>query len=310
MRAGTMLLAGIGVLIGLQTAAPAQEPTTPTGALHRAWQEYEFQAHDLAEKYFTQARESFPEASAGSREAALGLAMVGHFREKGRDLEGAAAQYESLLEAGVEGTTRLLTESMFASALAELGELERANDIWDEIITANPDTLIAQDALMSRTLANMGPYDSPQTGEAIRYLQEKRALFPEPTREDPAMAPSYDELLGEAYFWRGEYRKSRDAFIRYVEIGTIRTTGYKNRANGMVRIARMSESLLDDTETAGRYYRKLVEEMPSDERSYFAVEQAVRYGAFTREEVRDLNLNGFTEEIIDELFSQQQPDIL
>jgi hypothetical protein len=65
-----------------------------------------------------------------------------------------------------------------------------------------------------------------------------------------------------------------------------------------MRVARISEVKLDDKETAGRYYRMLVEETPNDVRSFFALERAVAFGALTIEEVKNLNIYAIDDEVV------------
>jgi tetratricopeptide (TPR) repeat protein len=211
--------------------------------------------------------------------------------------------YEELLASGIAGEARLLAQSLLAESLAQQGDRTRANALWDEVITGAPSSLIAQDALLRRTAANLGPLDSDQTLAAVRYLEEKRQAFPPPSREQPGLAPAMDLLLGTVYYWRGDYARSREAYRRYVAIGSPQTSTYAQRAAALVKVAQLSERRLGDPATAGRYYRRVVGETPNDVRSFFALEQAARLGAITPDEVRALNLPGVTDDVIAGLFN-------
>jgi tetratricopeptide (TPR) repeat protein len=196
-----------------------------------------------------------------------------------------------------------MAKSMQSLALAGQGELSAANQGWEEVITAYSDTIIAQDALLSRTLYNMKAFDAPETLHAIEYLEGKRHLFPEPTPEEPGLSPAFDMIRGDVYFWRKEYHKAVKAYLEYIRIGRIGTISYGNRATVLFKIARIAEEYLDDPQTAGEYYKRIVEETPNDVRSYFALEKAIQYGAVSPEEVQQLRLSGMDDDVIQDLFS-------
>jgi tetratricopeptide (TPR) repeat protein len=294
--------AACGGLAALACAAAAGPD--PRATLDEAWREYRFQSYDKAARLFASADAAgAPEAA--RREARCGRAMLALFREKDPEPADAVAGFDALLREGLDGERALLVRGLRAEALAASGRIEEANAAWAEVIDGAPSSILAQDALLRRTIANLGPLASEQTAAALRYLEEKRRSFPPPTRERPMLAPALDMLLGDARFWRGEYAEARAALVRYVEIGTKTTTSYPTQASAMMRIARISEEKLGDPATAGRYYRRLVEETPNDVRSFFALERAIAYGALTREEVRGLKLYGVTDRIVDGFFARR-----
>ena len=292
------LLLGFGVvLVPLGVRAEDAGPL-----LERAWEEYRFLSYDAARDLFVQAVET----AAGDRErrqAELGLAMVDHFRESGRKLDRAIETYRELLDSSTSDTIEVLATSLLAEALSEQGDLQEANRFWDEVITGHPETVIAQDALLRRTLANLGSIASDETADAMRYAVEKRAAFPGATREHPGLSPSIDYLLGSLAFWRGEYAASRDYFGRVLDIGSNQTGSYSLRAGLAMRMARLSEKHLDDPDGAGRSYRRLVLDNPNDVRAYFALLKAIEYGSVTREELEASSFSALSKEEIAALFA-------
>jgi tetratricopeptide (TPR) repeat protein len=265
--------------------------------LKDAWNEYHFLELELATDYFERALEQSADP-AQQHEAQLGLAMVQQFDKNSPDPEKAAPLYEALLAADLEDRLVPLVKSLLAECYADMGDLEKANVLWDEVITGYPDLIVAQDALLERTHANMTDFESEETYAAVQYLDEKRKLFPVPTKERPGLAPAFEQLRGEVFFWRDEFEASRQAYINYLEAGSKETTSYSQRASAIMRVARISEVKLDDKETAGRYYRMLVEETPNDVRSFFALERAVAFGALTIEEVKNLNIYAIDDEVV------------
>lgn len=287
-----------GLLLGIGLRAHGADANA-ADALRDAWQAYRYQTYEAAERGFRQAVDD----PATQQQATLGLALVAQFRERRPNVREALRLYQQLLDEGLDGDARWQVLALVAECHALTEALDKANTDWEAVIVGAPHSLIAQDALLRRTLANLGAMESAQTTAAIRYLETHREAFPPPTRETPALAPAYDLLLGNLYFWRRDYARSRDAFMRYIAIGSKETTSYSQQASAMMRVARMSESLLDDPATAGRYYRMLVEQTPNDVRSYHALERAVRYGAITADEVRALKLYGISEALLQTLFT-------
>lgn len=268
--------------------------------LDQGWAEYAFQSFDEARRQFTLVDRGAGD-KASRRQARLGLAMVDQFRESKGDPRRAIDAYRDLRKEDANDEVAVMATSFLAEALVALGNLDEANILWDQVITEHADDIAAQDALLRRTVANLAEPGSDQTLEAVRYLEEQRRRFPPPTQEQPGLAPTMDLLLGDIYFYRGEHEKARAAYMRYVDVATVNTTSYPNHAILRLKIALLSERFLNDPETAGEYYRRLVLDTPNDQRSWFALEQAVRYGTLTRREIEALELNGVTPEILDEL---------
>jgi len=300
-KASVLCLAAVSVLLSLApTNLCAKDPR-----LTRAWNEYRFQSYATAVKLFEEVKEAAVDKT-DRQEAAIGLAMIAQFREKGGDVESAREIYEELIEERIEGEPGILVKSLLAESCAALGEMDTANALWDELIAGNPASIVAQDALLRRTMVNMKFYDDPESREAVTYLKKKRTAFPEPSPETPGLAPPTDRILAEFFFWNKEYEKAREFFVRYIDIGLAETIGYEKRARALYRVARMFETIFNDPVSAARYYRLLALETPSDQRSYYGIEKAVELGAISADELRNMKFSGITEEIIRELVAKKE----
>lgn len=296
-------LRAAAVAIALAGAAGARA-ADPRATLDDAWREFFFQMYDKADRLFARALRETAAAPALRAEAEIGAAMLAQFRETGGDVQRAIGAYERLLNSGLEGPPRALCLSMLAEAYATQQRDADADRLWDEVITRFADLPIAQDALLRRTAHHLRQVRSDRAGEALRYLDEKRKLFPAPTPEAPGLAPAFDLMAGEAHFWRSEVREARAAWERYVKLASPRTTSYAQYASVTLRVAQLSERL-GEPEVAGRYYRHFVEQTPNDVRAYYALERAVQLGALTRDEVIALRLYGLSLEEIDRLFARR-----
>jgi hypothetical protein len=187
-----------------------------------------------------------------------------------------------------------------------MGKMERANSAWERVITGNADTIVAQDALMRRTLANMGAWDSRETASAVAYLQEKRKAFPGPTRDVPGLSPVMDRYVSTYLSGLKDYAGSREALMAFADVATIRTVSYGWLAGAFFKIARLSELYLDDPKTAGEYYKRVIVETPNAKQSFYALIKAVEHGAMTEAEVRALDLHGMTEKKMADLFPRDK----
>ena len=278
----TRRVCALALALGLGVAGAAGA-TEARRTLDDAWREFFFQMYGQAERLFAQAGRAAGDPAL-RREAEVGAAMVAQFRETGGNVGRAIAAYERLLREDIQGPPRALCLSMLAEAYSLQGRDADADRLWDEVIAGYPELPIAQDALLRRTVRDLRDLRSERAGAAIRYLEEQRKRFPTPTPEAPGLAPAFDLVLGEAYFWRGVRVGAVAAWDRYIAIASPRVTSYSQYAAVTLRAARVSEQLGEPAE-AGRYYRRFVEQTPNDARAYFALERAVALGALTREEV-------------------------
>ncbi len=269
--------------------------------LAKGWEEYGFLAFDDARVSFSRVQNLSPSVEQ-DQEARIGLAMIQQFDERRGNRQQAISIYQQLLAEGITAEPAALAKSMLAECLALEGDLPQAIDIWDRVIAAHPDSIIAQDALVQRTYFIMRDWDSASTHKAITELNQLRTAFPSPTPERPGLFPTMEATIGNYYFWQREYEAARAAFMRYSDIANTRNTSYGWVAGMLYRIARMSDLLLDDPETAGRYYKRMVVETRNAAQSWYALMQAVRLGAMDEDEVRALMLPGLDDRTIEKLF--------
>jgi len=283
-------------------------PPEPLAA--RAWNEFGYQSFDNARRLFNEL-ERAPGATACQRqEAVIGLAMVAQFDERRADLGLAEQLYRRVLaDASLPPERRLLVESMLAETLAGAGRLAEADTLWDRLIRAHPSHVIAQDALIRRTVAHVTTFEAPETGAALAYLRECLAIIAQAAPAEAGMGVALERLRAWLHLGRKEYLEARAALMRLADLADHVTLSQGQLAIVLTQIARLSETQLDDPLTAGRYYRRLVEEAPHDVRAYFALTRAIHYGVFTMDEVRGLQIPGLTEDLLAELFGAGREEV-
>jgi tetratricopeptide (TPR) repeat protein len=291
--------------VALLSCTVRDEPASrqPAALVRQAWTEYGFESFDAARTRFVEAQ-AITDDPALAREAQMGMAMSDQFDPRHPDPSAARQAYEQIVDKGAPREVTQMAQSLLAQVCAAEGDLPRANRLWESAVLADPGSIVAQDALLQRTYANLRGWTEPETAAAMEYLSRMRQTFPTPTPDRPGLAPVFDATLGNYYFWKGDYEAARQAFIRFTEIATTRNTSYAWMAGMYFRIARISEVLLNDRPTAGAYYRKVALETPNSVLSFFALSKAAELGSLTRSEVTALNLPGLTPETLHELFQE------
>ena len=194
----------IGLLVFCSGVAFANTQT-----LSKAWDEYEFQSFDTAYKLFNDLSLSSDDKSL-QNQAKLGLAMVQHHREKGRKVSEAWAGYEALIASDADDTIKSMAKLFLGTLAIEKNDLAKGNELLEMVIHTDPGSILSQDALLRRTLYNMGNYDDEKSASAIAYLEAQLANIPEET--EISFRPIFNYLLGVYYFWNGDREKAVQAY--------------------------------------------------------------------------------------------------
>ncbi|WFB35582.1 tetratricopeptide repeat protein [Kiritimatiellota bacterium B12222] len=271
--------------------------------LVNAWQEYQFLSMETAEIYFKQALalDTDPQYLL---EAKVGLAMVNQYKEQGQDLETAKKLYTQVLEQDPPTEMRQLIFSFLADLHLSQGEDEEALELLDALIAECANSVIGQDALIRKVILTMGPYGSEESvavaDEAVSLIEN---LSIEPTQARPYLIPLISSLLGGIYFWADDFEQSLAQSEIFTTLGNAETTSYGSQYAALYQMAKIYELELNQPEKAGVYYRRIVEDYPNSNISYYALEKAIEFKAMTRSEVEALRLPGVTPEILTELFT-------
>lgn len=286
------------ILLG---ALPLLGEQNPDALIRKGWEEYRFLSLDLAEKQFSKALklELTPEQQA---EALVGLAMTLQYAERGRTLDRAEEIYQQVLELQPSEEVQAMVLSNLADLHLARDEEGEALELLNGLIETSMDSVVGQDALRRRMLIQAPEYGTPGS---VRVADEAAALLEnlDASRERPGLLPLLHEHIGGLYFWAGEYEKAVLHYEQFSLIGSAENTNYGSQSSNLYRLAKIHEDKLNKPSRATQYYRRLVEEFPNSPMVYYALEKTIASGGMSRKEVRDLRLNGVTEEVLDELFS-------
>lgn len=290
------------VMIGLW-ALPRIWADKPEG-LVRAWEEYQFLSLDVAEKLFSEVLKQEAVDAEYLNEAKVGLAMVAQFRERNPDLAKAESLYREVLAANPKPEVAVLVNSFLADIHISRNEKDQALQLLDTLVAEEIDSVLGQDALIRQFLLTMGEYGSPESlAAAAKAEAELGRIQAQLNQARPLLVPLINSVLGMTYFWAEDYERALVQFENFSTLGNAATTSYGMQASTIYRMANIYENILNQPEPAGRYYRRLVEEYPNSNMSYYALEKAIALGAFTRNQANKLRLGGLTPQILDELFA-------
>jgi tetratricopeptide (TPR) repeat protein len=215
-RVGLRQIIGAGLIFIGACRLWAMDPETTA---RRAWDEFGFQSFDNAQRLFMELEQAAAATPAQRREALIGLAMVAQFDERRPNLARAEALYRrALADESLTGQPRLLAEAMLAETLAMAGRLAEADALWDTLIRRRPASLIAQDALIRRTVAHLTTFAAPETAAAMAYCTARAAEMPAATPDNPGMAMPRERLLAWLHLGRKEYAAARAALMRLTDL--------------------------------------------------------------------------------------------
>lgn len=275
-------------------------------ALKRAWQEYQFLSLETAEKFFDQVLKE-EEGIEHQIEAEVGLAMIYQYREKSPDLAKAAEVYTKVLGMDPAPPVRNLILSNQADLFREKGNIEKALEMLEQLITTSLDSVTGQDALRRWVDVKASAYGSPESvavaDQAAEWLRKADLQV---TRERPLLVPILHSQIGDLYFWAKEYEKAVVHYEAFSRIGSPDNTSYGSQASNLYRLAKLYEERLNDPAKAGASYRRLVLELTNSNLAYYSLERAIQLGAISREDAAALDISGLNKEILDELFSKAE----
>lgn len=275
---------------------------TPAEWLKQGWEEYRFLSMDPAKVLFEKVLKSNAEAGEKLR-AKIGLAMVHQYQERGSDLAKAQALYTQVLAENPADGERWLVMSNLADLHQSEGRTVEALALLDELIDESLHTVAGQDALRRSVFLRMGPFGTDESVAVADLAADKLASI-QASREEPGLLPILHVQLGDIYFWADLLDKAAFHYEQFTLIGSADTTSYASQAANLYRLAKLYEGPLADSAKAAHFYTRLVNEYPNSNMMYYALERSVQLGSMSREEVRELNISGLTEEIIEELFAQ------
>ena len=268
-----LLLCSLGVLTGCSRPA-APPPAAPD--LQTAWTAYRNSDFDKAAQMFL-TLQTLPDAPPDIRSEALyGEASCAAHRRTDRNLPGAVALYERLLQEHPESAWApwAAFDLVRARHLAPSDQDIDYEDLirgYDAVFQAHPNTPAGEDAFLFAT--RLGT--SRATPERARALIDAIPAFIQAHPRTPYRSP-LQRILAECYRFLGEDEKGLDALLLAFEGGGENDpmtplelfTAYWN-------IAYTAEFEVGNFEVARRYYNLLLRDFPNDDRS-FACREALR----------------------------------
>lgn len=265
--------------------------------LAEGWSKYNFREFEASRGIFTEVQDTSTD-KASICQAKTGLAFYFQFGQRGNvtvgDFEKAIELYEECITImGPEYKLIPFWKSMKAECLYRIyvlndniEKLEQAQAIWKEIKEKAPNSLVAQDALLFRTVIPIRDFTDDKVpvkiAEMENYLKpinekinDKKTLQAIKTSESAVLAGVMANYLGKLYSSRKEFRKSSDNYDTYVKLGP---TSHHYKLGAYYSIARIADVELKDKKLAMEYYTRIFTESPTDRRSYYSMQRVKQLG--------------------------------
>lgn len=258
-----------------------QEPLSADQLLEEAWSDFRFADYELAIRKFDKlVQEELPDKTREHElQASFGLATLWDLRMPlpDKDPELATALYRKLIEEepqhDLAAWSRLALARMEQVVTpGEQPDLDATRAAYRELIQHHPDHPAGQEARIHLA----GTY----------FLEENEALYQQSIEEMEAFLKAYPDspwishahgMLIRAHLKLGNLEAARNHRLEKMRTEEFDPTNPKaNHAWNYRSHAVQSEFDIGDLEEARTYYRKLIEEYPTDMRTFWAKEALKR----------------------------------
>lgn len=292
------VLRGMAVALLLGGCEHELPPGEARLALAEGWRQYSAGGFEGAIAAFKQATKASPPNSEQQLQALYGEATVWDLRRPGEDPARAAEMYRKVIAAG--------PQSDFAGwsllALARMQELvpvgqepqrEAARAGYQRVIDSYPAQLAAEEAFIYQQVDRLRSFDSADARTALPALEGWVAAHPQ-----ARFAAAAHQLLAECHRMLGQPDERVAEEIAALELreATARALWKKKNGNldhfvdpttagAVFKIARLAEFEAGDFALARQYYRRFLDENPTEKRSFMArqsLERMDRTGAELR----------------------------
>lgn len=262
----------VAALSAIGCARSGARATDVAEALRAGWQYFRLAEYDLAVRDFESALASAPTGSEEYLQALFGLANVWNLRRPGEDPARARELYQRILREAPRHDLAAWSDLALARMLhvvpvGQEPDYEKVRAAYRAIIEKYPDHLAAKEATIYLNATLVATLDPALTRQAISNLQ---AFVASGTKE--FVQPAWS-LMAVGYNTLDMQKERLEAEIRALETTEIDPANPFNEfAWQYWNIATIAEFEVGDFDLARAYYRRLIDEYPSDVRVYPAKE--------------------------------------
>jgi tetratricopeptide (TPR) repeat protein len=274
-RAGSV--AAIAAILGVLCAGcgAGVAPLSAAESVREAWQGYRLGDFDRAAHLFESVVAMEPSSSDSHRQALYGAASVWNLRRPGEDSAKAEAFYRRLIELAPEHDLAAWSRLALAR-MQHLVPVGREPDYgavraaYQAVMDRHPGHLAAKEAFIYLQATRVATLDPEALHAAVRGID----AYVNRPGETSFLQPAYS-LKAVCHQWLGEPDLRLQAEILSLEHTELDPANpYNEQAWAFWNIATIAEFECGDFDTARRYYRRLLEEYPTDIR-VFATKQAL-----------------------------------
>ncbi len=276
------------MLAGMACRAPV--PLAPEEAIAEAWQCFRWREYDRALARFEMAEAGLEKGAPGYWEAVYGTATVWGQRlplEK-RDTATAARLYARIIEeapASDQAAWAMLDRARLAHLrpVGEQVDYVAVAAAYHAVYTAYPEHPAGHEALACAVSTRLLSFDAAAAEACLPLLDAFAEAHPESRFISQVL-----RLQAQCCQYVGRYEAQLAAELRALERFEEDPLGYVDMSVVYWRIATLAEFDVGDFETARRFYRRLIEEEPTNPKHFpskMALERMDRIEAAFRDEM-------------------------
>lgn len=267
------------VVLGLLSVAVAwpvgcakqKETSSAADLISAGWNNYSLGEFERAVTKFQAAADDKEASPELHQKALFGLATTWSLRRPNEDKDKAKALYQQLIDADPKCDLAIWSALALARMkhLVPVGEDPDYNEVnaaYDDIIQRFPGHLAAKEAFLFRVAILVSTLKREDAKVAVEQLN----TFIDTSTNNEFVGPAFS-LLAVSYTTLGEQEKRLDTEIRSLDRTEIDPANpFTEFAWQYWNIATIAEFEVGDFDTARTYYKKLIEQYPTDKRIYAA----------------------------------------
>ena len=271
-RAVALVLACAAWLAGSLAGCDRGAPGEPGAQLRSGWDYFRAAEFQLAQREFERALAGAPRGSDVRQHALYGLATTLALRRPEPDPDGAAARFTQLIEESPADSDLVAWSTLALARLHHVTPVGQAPDLnvvrrqYQVVIDRFPAHPAADEALLHQQSTYLIARDHDDARLALARLEQ----FVRERRGSPWTSAALG-LIACCHDVLGDPNARLAAEIAALEAGELDASNPNaNAAGSYWGIAGLAEFEVGDFDVARRYYRKLIEEFPTDQRAYAA----------------------------------------
>jgi tetratricopeptide (TPR) repeat protein len=236
----------------------------PAEMLDKGWEEYWLQNFSAADKIFQSILKNGGASREEMAEAKLGRAMIVNYQMPGRNPQKAVSLYAAVIPEIESEDLKAQTMILLARAYGENAATADSALGWlSRVIAEYPESNAAREAVLETAYLRLRSYRLEEVPGIIALLEDDLRTHP-----SHVYAGTMHGVCGLlALEVQRDFPMAQKHLIAWYDAGI---ANLSNKPTVLFQIGQISEKMLDDPQTAARYYQLLADNHPTDVRNYIS----------------------------------------